>query len=157
VKFKTDHHLNSIDAVFGRLSSNAKERTEMSVGEGVNRQRAVRVSRHRTCSESLRLSDNRMLCKGTALMRFAHIPTINTVLSNAAVLRLQSHHVVGFPTENRPLLTTRDGASELRNLNEWWEPPQGGQPRTPQARGPAVAEFKKVFPTELQRRGETGV
>jgi hypothetical protein len=58
--------------------------------------------------------------------------------------------------ENRPTLTRRNGASEFPNLNEWFEQPQGGQPRTPQARGPAVSEFKKGSPTELQRRGVTG-
>jgi hypothetical protein len=57
--------------------------------------------------------DNRMLWKGTALMRFAPIPTINSVLSNVAELTQQSRHVFGFPMENRTPMTTHDGESEL--------------------------------------------
>jgi hypothetical protein len=83
-----------------------------------------------------------MLWKCNALLRFAPISTIKSVLSNAAELRLQSHHVVGDPMENRPPMTRLDGASELPNLNGWCERSQGGQPRTPQAKEPAVAEFK---------------
>jgi hypothetical protein len=90
-------------------------------------------------------------------MRFAPFPTFNSVLSNAAELRLQSHHVVGFPMENRPPMTRRDEASELPNLNQGGETPQGGTHRTPKARGPDVAEFKGGSPTEIQRRGVTGV
>jgi hypothetical protein len=89
------------------------------------------------------VTDDLMLRKGNALMRFATFPTINSIISNASDLRLQSHHIVGNPIGNRRLMTRRDGASELPNLNEWFEQPQGGQPRTPQARGPAVTEFKK--------------
>jgi hypothetical protein len=51
-------------------------------------------------------------------MRFAHFPTIYSVLSNAAYLRMQSHHVVGSPMENRHSMTRRDGSSELPLLNE---------------------------------------
>jgi hypothetical protein len=54
-------------------------------------------------------------------------------------------------------MTRRDGASELPNLNEWWETPQGGQIRPPQARGPADLEFTKGSPSEHQRRVVTGV
>jgi hypothetical protein len=90
-----------------------------------------------------------MLWKETALLRFAPFQTINSVSSNAAELRLQSHHVVVFPMENRIQMARRDGASDLPNLNEGCETPQGGTNRTPQARGPAVAEFKYGTPTEL--------
>jgi hypothetical protein len=38
-----------------------------------------------------------MLWTGTALMLFADFPTINSVLSNAAELRLQAAHVFGVP------------------------------------------------------------
>jgi hypothetical protein len=44
--------------------------------------------------------------------------------------------------ENRPPITRSDWASELPNLNEGFEPPQGGMPRTLQARDPAVTELK---------------
>jgi hypothetical protein len=98
-----------------------------------------------------------MLWKGNALMRFALFPTINSVLSNAAVHRLQSHHVVGVPIVNRSLMARRDGASELPNLNEWCEPPKVCQHRMPQARGLAVAEFKERSPNEIQGRAVTGV
>jgi hypothetical protein len=60
----------------------------------------------------------RMLWKGTALIRFAHFPTINPVLSNAAQLRLQSCHVVGIPMEKRPPMKERDVGSEHSNLKE---------------------------------------
>jgi hypothetical protein len=82
---------------------------------------------------------------------FAPFPTINSVLSNATELRLQSHHVVGVPVENGPPMTRRDGASELPNLNEVCEPNHGGTPRTPQDRGPSVAEINNGSPTEIQR------
>jgi hypothetical protein len=98
-----------------------------------------------------------MLWKRTARMRFAPFQTINSLLSNAAELRLQSHHVVGFPMKIRPPKTRRDGASELPNLNEVCEQPQVGTPRTPQARGPAVAEFKHGSLTEIQRNILMGV
>jgi hypothetical protein len=59
------------------------------------------------------MPDYRMLWKGNTIMRFAHFTTINSVLSNAPELRLQSRHVVGVPMENRPPMTRRDGASEV--------------------------------------------
>jgi hypothetical protein len=125
--------------------------------EGTNRVRAVRVSHHRPIGESRRMPDDRMLWKGTALMRFAHFPTINSILSNASDLRLQSRHVVGVPMENRPPMTRGDGASELPHSKESCDHSQGGTPRTPTARGPAVADFKDGSPTELQRLGVKGV
>jgi hypothetical protein len=73
------------------------ERTELMVGEGANRIRARRLSRHRPDCESRLLPEYRMLWKGTALIRFAHFPSINSVLSNAVELRLKSRPVVGFP------------------------------------------------------------
>jgi hypothetical protein len=88
------------------------------------------------------MHDDRMIWKGTALMLFAPSPTINSIISNGAEFTLQSLYVVGVPVGNRPPMTGRDGASELPNLNEWFVHPQGGQPRSPQARGTAVAEFK---------------
>jgi hypothetical protein len=90
-----------------------------------------------------------MLWKGTALMWFAHITAINSVLSNAADLRLQSHHVVGFPMENRSPMTTSDGEPVLPNLNEGCKQPQDSKPRTPQARWKGVAECKYGSPTEI--------
>jgi hypothetical protein len=64
------------------------------------------------------MPDDWMLWMWTALMRFAHFPAINSDSSNAADLRLLSHHEVGFPMENGPPMTRRDRASELPNLNE---------------------------------------
>jgi hypothetical protein len=64
------------------------------------------------------MPDDWMLWKLTALMLFAPFPTINSISSNAAEPRLKSHHVVGFPMENRTTMTRRDGASELPYLNE---------------------------------------
>jgi hypothetical protein len=90
-------------------------------------------------------------------MRFALFPAINSVFSNAAELRMPSAHLFGVPMGDRHSMTRRDGASELMNLNEGCEAPQGGTPRTPQTRGPTVAEFNNGYPTELQRGGETGV
>jgi hypothetical protein len=84
-----------------------------------------------------------MLWMGTALIRFAPLPTINSSLSNASELRLQSRHVVLVPMGNRNPMTRRDVAFVLPHLYEGCEHPQGGQPRTPQARGPAVSEFIK--------------
>jgi hypothetical protein len=98
-----------------------------------------------------------MLWKGTALLRFAHFPTTISILSNVAVFRLQSLHVVGVLLENRSPMTRRDGASELPQSNEGCDQSQGGKPRTPTAGLPAVADFKDVSPTELQRLGVTGV
>jgi hypothetical protein len=133
------------------------EPTELIVGEGANRIRLRRLSRHRPDGERRRLHDDRMLWKRTSLIWFTPFPTINSVISNAAELRRQSRHVFGCPMENRTSMTTRDGAPELPHLNKWCENPQGGQPRTRQARGPAVAEFKDGSPTELQRLDVTGV
>jgi hypothetical protein len=59
------------------------ERTDLIVGEGANRLSAGRLSSHRPDGECRRLHDDGMLWKGTALMRFANLPTINSVLSNA--------------------------------------------------------------------------
>jgi hypothetical protein len=133
------------------------ERTVLMVGEGANRLWAGSLSRHRPDGEFRRVPDNRMLWKWNALMRFTHFPTINSVLSNAADLRQLSRHVVGVPMENRPPMTRRDVASVLPRSNEGCDSPQGGTPRTPQARGPSVAVFKNGSPTELERRGVTGV
>jgi hypothetical protein len=44
--------------------------------------------------------------------------------------------------EKRPPMTECDVALEHLDLNKGCEPPQGGTPRTPPARGPAVAESK---------------
>jgi hypothetical protein len=43
-------------------------------------------------------------------------------------------------------MKTRNGASELPQSNEGYDPPQGSALRTPLARGPAIMEFK----TDLQ-------
>jgi hypothetical protein len=83
-----------------------------------------------------------MLWKGIALLRFAHLPTINYALSNAAEPRRHSRHVFGVPMENRTSMTARDVASELPESNEGCDPPQGGTLCTPPAKGQAVAEFK---------------
>jgi hypothetical protein len=64
-----------------------------------------------------------MLWKWTALMFFAPFPTINSDLSNAAVPRRQSRHVVGVPMAKRPPMTERDVAPEHSNLNEGCELP----------------------------------
>jgi hypothetical protein len=58
------------------------------VGEGLYRLRAGRISPQRPDVESRRGTDDRMLWKGNDLMRFAPFPTMNSVLSNAADLRL---------------------------------------------------------------------
>jgi hypothetical protein len=73
------------------------ERTELILGEGANRLRALHVSRHRPNDENRRVPDNRMLWEWNALMRFAHLPTINSDLSNAGEHSRQSLHVVGYP------------------------------------------------------------
>jgi hypothetical protein len=73
------------------------ERSELMVGDGANRIMLGRLSLHRPHGESRLVPDYRMLWKGTVLIRFAHFPTSNSDLSNAAELRLQSRHVVGFP------------------------------------------------------------
>jgi hypothetical protein len=114
-----------------RLSSAAMERSDWMVGEGANRLRAGRISRHQPEGKSRRKPDDWMLWNGTALMRFAPFPTISSVSSKAAELRLHSHHALGYPMENRPPMTRRDGASVLPNLNEGFETPQGGTIRTP--------------------------
>jgi hypothetical protein len=72
-------------------------------------------------------------------MRFAPIPTNNSVLSNSGELRRQSRHVVMFSMKKRPAMTWRDVAAELPNSKEEREHLQGGTTLTPQARGPAVA------------------
>jgi hypothetical protein len=64
------------------------ERTELLLGEGANGLRAGRPSRHRPVGESRRVTDDRMLWKWNTHMRFAHFPTINSVISNVAALRL---------------------------------------------------------------------
>jgi hypothetical protein len=89
-----------------------------------------------------------MLCKGTALMRFAHFQTINSVFCNAVDLRRETRNVVAVPKDKRLSLTRRDVASQLPNSNEECEYLQGGTPRTPPARGPAVTEFKEGSPTD---------
>jgi hypothetical protein len=58
------------------------DRTELIVREGANRMMAGRLSRHRPDGEIRRVPDYRMLWKWTAIIRFAHFPTINSVLSN---------------------------------------------------------------------------
>jgi hypothetical protein len=88
------------------------------VGEGANRLRAGRLSPHRPDGESRRVPDDRLLWKWTALMRFAHFPNINSILTNAAELSRYSRNVVGVPMENRSTMTRRDVASELPNSNE---------------------------------------
>jgi hypothetical protein len=90
-------------------------------------------------------------------MQFARFPTINSILSNGAELRPQSIHVVGIPMQNRTTMTKRDGASELPHSNEWGDKSQDCMPRTPTARGPAVAAFEDGTPTGLKRLGVTGV
>jgi hypothetical protein len=74
--------------------------------------------------------DERMLWKWTDLMRFAHFPTINTVLSNAPELRIQSRHVIRFRMEKRPTMTRCDGASELQHSNEGCKPKHFDAPWT---------------------------
>jgi hypothetical protein len=54
-------------------------------------------------------------------------------------------------------MTRLELASEVPHSNEGCDPPQGCTPRTTTARGPAVSEFIDVYPTELNRRGVTGV
>jgi hypothetical protein len=70
------------------------ERTELMVGEEANRIRAGRLSGHQQDGKCRRVPDDRMLWKYTALMRFAPFPTIDSVLSNAAELRLPSRQTV---------------------------------------------------------------
>jgi hypothetical protein len=89
-------------------------------------------------------------------MLFAPFPT-NSVLSNAGELRQQLCHVVGISMENRPTMTRPNGASEHPHSNGGSKLTQCGTPRTPPARGPAVAVFEYGSATELQRRGVTGV
>jgi hypothetical protein len=50
-------------------------------------------------------------------------------------------------------MTRRDVASDQPLSNEGCDTNQGGTPRTPTDRGPAVAHFRDGYPTELQRRG----
>jgi hypothetical protein len=72
------------------------ERSDLIKGEGANRLSAGCLLRHRPDGESRRMPYEWMLWKGNALMRFAPIPAFNSISSNAAEFRLQSHHVVGF-------------------------------------------------------------
>jgi hypothetical protein len=92
-----------------------------------------------------------MVWKWIAQILFEHFPTINSIISNAAELRLQSRHIVGVAMENRPPMKRRERASEIPQSNEGCDHSQGGTTRTPKARGPAVADFKDDSPTELQR------
>jgi hypothetical protein len=55
------------------------ELSDLMVGEGANRFRAGRLSRHRHEDESWRVPDDRLLLTGTALMRFANFRTIYSV------------------------------------------------------------------------------
>jgi hypothetical protein len=126
------------------------------VGEGSNRIISGIISRYRLDGGSRRLPDFRILWKGIALIRFAHFPTINSFVSNAAEQILQSRHVVGFPQENRPPLMSRDVLSEHPHSNEGCDPLQGAAPCTPTDRGPAVAEFRDGYRTQLKRRGVSG-
>jgi hypothetical protein len=87
-------------------------------GEGANRLRAGRYSRHRPDGEPRGVPENRMLCRWTALRRCAIFPIINSILSNANEPRPQKRHLVGFSMENRPPISRRDGASELPLSNE---------------------------------------
>jgi hypothetical protein len=103
------------------------------------------------------MQQDRMLWNGNPLNRFATFPTINSVHSNAAELRLQSRHVVRFCMKKRPPMTRRDGASEFPHSNEGCKSTQCGTPRTTPARGLAVTEFKVGSATELKRRGMWGV
>jgi hypothetical protein len=103
------------------------------------------------------MPDVRLLRKRNALKLFAPFATINSDLSDAAELRLQSRHVVGFPMENRFPITRRDVASELPRSNERFKLTQCGTLRTPQARGLGVAGFRYGSPTEVQRRRLSGV
>jgi hypothetical protein len=122
------------------------ERTELMAGEGLNRLRAGRLSRHRPDGKCRRVPDDRMLRKWTALMLFAPFPT-NSVLSNAGEFRPQYRHIVGFSMQNRAPMTRLNGASELPHSNKESKFIQCRTPRTPPARGPAVAEYKYVSPT----------
>jgi hypothetical protein len=90
----------------------------------------------------VRVTDDRILWKGTALKQFALFPTINSERSNAAELRRLSCHVIGFRIKKTLPMTDLDVAPEHPNLNEWCEHTQGVTPRRPPARGPADAESK---------------
>jgi hypothetical protein len=57
------------------------ERTELMVGEWLNRLCVGRLSPHRADGERRRETDDRMLWKGKALMRFANFPTIKSVFA----------------------------------------------------------------------------
>jgi hypothetical protein len=105
VDFKSDLQLNSTTRLDGRLSSPAIERIDLLVGQGANCIRAGRLSRHQQDGKSRRMPGDQMLWKGTALMRFAPFSTINSLLSNAAELRLPSCNVVEVPMEG----TSDDG------------------------------------------------
>jgi hypothetical protein len=131
------------------------ERTELMFGEGASRLGVGRLSSNRPDGEKRRVPDDRILWKRPAMMRFAPFPTINSVFSNAAEIRRQSRHEFGVPTKNRTAMTTRDGASELPQMNEWCDPLQGGTICTPPARRSAVTEFKTdlhLNPNDAARR-----
>jgi hypothetical protein len=81
------------------------------------------------------MPDDRMLWKGNFLKLFAPFPTMNSVHSNAADLRLQSRQVFGLPIEKRTTIKTRDEASELLHSNDVCDPPQGLTPITPRPEG----------------------
>jgi hypothetical protein len=138
----------------GRLSSPAMERTEFIVGEGVKRHRALRVSRHRPEGESRQVHDDRMLWTKTALMHFAYYTTINSVISNAAELRLHSRHVVGVAIENLTPMTRRDVAPEHPILNELCEHSPGCTHRTPPARWPQWRSQRRISKSTATMRGD---
>jgi hypothetical protein len=98
--------------------------------------RTGRLSGHRPDGERRRVLNDWMLWIGTALMRFVPFPTINSELSNAAVPRLQSRHVVGVTMEKRLPMTENDVAPEHPNLNEGCESPQGRMLSTQPSEGP---------------------
>jgi hypothetical protein len=75
------------------------DRTELMLGEGTNRLRDGRLSRHRPDGEIWRVPDDRMQWTWNALMRLAPFPTTNSVLSNAGELKRQLRHVVGYSME----------------------------------------------------------
>jgi hypothetical protein len=77
------------------------ERTDLMAREGANRLRVFRLSRHRPNGESRRVPDNRMLWNWTALMRFAPLTNINSVLSNAGDHRRPFIRVVAVQMEIR--------------------------------------------------------
>jgi hypothetical protein len=69
-------------------------------GGGSNRLRAGRLSRPRPDGSAGKCLVTGCLWKWTALMRFAHFPTIKSVHSNVPEIRLHSRKVFGVPMEN---------------------------------------------------------